>query len=67
MSSAGTRVAQIVGDTAARALFPVHSPLQQPIVPTDSPGLRLRKGMLPVPGMPDSGGAFDNGGRQISR
>ena len=53
------RVAQIVGDTAARALFPVHSPLQQPIVPTDSPGLRLRKGTLPVPGTPDSGGAFD--------
>ena len=28
------RVAALVGDTVARALLPLHSPLQQPIVPT---------------------------------
>ena len=53
------RVAQIVGDTAARALFPVHSPLQQPIVPTNVPGLRLRTGTLPAPGQPDSTSELD--------
>jgi penicillin amidase len=53
------RVAQLVGDTAARALFPVHSPLQQPIVPTRYPGLRLRKGTLPAPGTPDSAAELD--------
>src|SRR6185437_6951614 len=31
------RVARLIGDSAARALFPVHSPLQQPIVPTADP------------------------------
>jgi penicillin amidase len=52
-------VAQIVGDTAARALFPVHAPLQQPIVPTSYPGLRLRKGRLPAPGTPGSATELD--------
>lgn len=44
--------AKMVGDTAARALVPVHAPLQQPIVPTNVGGLRLRAGRLPPPGAP---------------
>ena len=51
--------AEVVGDTAARALFPVHSPLQQPIVPSSYPGLRMRKGALPAPTAPDTGVELD--------
>jgi penicillin amidase len=51
--------AEAVGDTAARALFPVHSPLQQPIVPSSYPGLRMRKGALPAPAAPDTGAELD--------
>jgi penicillin amidase len=51
--------AEVAGDTVARALFPVHSPLQQPIVPTSVPGLRLRKGKVPPPETAGAGPALD--------
>jgi penicillin G amidase len=46
-----------VGDAAADALFPIHSPLQEPIVPI-APGARteprLLPAHLPAPGAPDT-------------
>jgi penicillin G amidase len=51
--------AEVAGDTVARAVFPVHSPLQQPIVPTSVPGLRLRKGKVPAPGTASAGTELD--------
>lgn len=46
------KVTRRFGDSVARALFPVHSPLQQPIVPTKDRTLRLRAGRLPPPPAP---------------
>jgi penicillin G amidase len=43
-----------VGDSAAEALFPIHSPLQEPIVPSGRPEPRLLGGPLPPPGRPDT-------------
>jgi penicillin amidase len=51
--------AAVAGDTVARAIFPVHSPLQQPIVPTSVPGLRVRKGKVPAPGTASTGTELD--------
>jgi len=44
-----------VGRAAADALFPMHSPLQEPIVPARVPTPRLLGGRLPPPGAPDDG------------
>jgi penicillin amidase len=46
---------RLVGEAAARALFPVHAPLQQPIIPNGERGPRLRTTPLPPPGAADSG------------
>jgi len=43
-----------VGETAAAALFPAHSPIQQPIQPTDDPLPRFDFHPLAPPGAPDS-------------
>ena len=43
-----------VGDAAADALFPMHSPLQEPIVPTGHADAYLLPGHLPPPGAPDT-------------
>ncbi len=57
VESAREVVARVVGDSAARALLPLHSPLQQPIVPSASAVLRLRTDRLPPPGPPDADGS----------
>ncbi len=47
------RAAALVGDAAADALFPLHSPIQEPLQP--SPGAARRVPlMVPPPGPPDS-------------
>jgi penicillin amidase len=46
--------AAAVGRAAADALFPVHSPLQEPIVPTRLTEPRLLGTPIPPPGPPDS-------------
>jgi len=47
------RVAALVGGRAVDALFPVHSPIQQPIVPNGVPGPRIRSVTISPPGPPD--------------
>lgn len=50
------RVAALVGGAAADALFPRHSPLQEPIQPNGSGGVpRFDPVVIPPPGRPDSG------------
>jgi penicillin G amidase len=44
-----------VGDAAADALFPIHSPVQDPIVPSARVEPRVLAGHLPPPGAPDTG------------
>ena len=46
---------RLVGETAARALFPMHAPLQQPIIPNGELAPRFRITSLPPPGDADSG------------
>jgi penicillin G amidase len=41
------RIAAVVGDTVARTLIPLHSPLQQPIVPTANAGPHFLPAQLP--------------------
>lgn len=43
-----------VGDAAAAALFPAHSPIQQPIVPTGDAAPAFEFHPLPPPGAPDT-------------
>lgn len=45
----------LVGDAAARALFPAHSPIQEPIQPNGSGQPRVDAVPLPAPGAADSG------------
>ncbi|HEX4933723.1 MAG TPA: penicillin acylase family protein, partial [Gemmatimonadaceae bacterium] len=45
----------LVGDAAARALFPVHSPIQEPIQPNGSGVPRVDVVQVPPPGAVDSG------------
>lgn len=44
-----------IGDAAADALFPVNSPIQEPIVPNGQTAARFDPVRLPPPGAPDSG------------
>jgi penicillin G amidase len=44
----------LVGDAAARALFPVDAPIQEPIQPNGEPGPRLEPLAIPAPGSVDS-------------
>ncbi|HUQ47359.1 MAG TPA: penicillin acylase family protein [Gemmatimonadaceae bacterium] len=44
----------VVGKAAADALFPVNSPIQQPIQPSGSSEPRFDFGTLPPPGAPDT-------------
>jgi penicillin amidase len=46
------RAAALVGEEAADALFPVNSPIQQPIQPNGEPGPRFDFRPLPPPGAP---------------
>lgn len=47
--------AAAVGRAAAAALFPEHSPIQQPIQPAGGPAPRFDFEPLPPPGAPDTG------------
>ena len=47
------RAQSLVGKAAADALFPVNSPIQQPIQPNGSPRPRFDFAELPPPGAPD--------------
>jgi penicillin amidase len=47
------RLAARVGEAAAEALYPVNSPIQQPIQPNGRPGPRFDFAALPPPGEPD--------------
>jgi len=47
------RAAAVVGDSAAAALFPLHSPIQEPIQPAPGEPRRLMA-VVPPPGAPDS-------------
>ncbi len=47
------RAQALVGQTAADALFPVNSPIQQPVQPNGLPGARFDFAELPSPGAPD--------------
>lgn len=49
----------LVGKAAADALFPVNSPIQQPIQPNGSPAPRFDFTELPPPGVPDASIASD--------
>ena len=51
------RAAVLVGMPAARSLFPVNSPVQQPIVPGAQREMRLEPAPVAAPGTPDSGAA----------
>lgn len=53
-AAAATRV----GPAAAAALFPEHSPIQQPIQPNGDPDPRFDFHPLPPPGMPDTSAAM---------
>ncbi|HVA58783.1 MAG TPA: penicillin acylase family protein [Gemmatimonadaceae bacterium] len=43
-----------VGDAAAAALFPVNSPIQEPLQPTGARGPEFEFAQIPVPGRPDT-------------
>jgi penicillin amidase len=47
------RVRAVVGRTAADALFPLNSPIQEPIQPNGQPAPRYDFAPLPPPGLPD--------------
>ncbi|HTO72705.1 MAG TPA: penicillin acylase family protein [Gemmatimonadales bacterium] len=47
--------ARLVGRAAADALYPVNSPLQEPIQPNGQHGPRFDAQRIPPPGAPDSG------------
>jgi penicillin amidase len=47
------RVAALVGDSAASALFPVHTPIVEPIQPNGQPAPRFDFTRLPPPGTPN--------------
>lgn len=51
------RVRARVGSAAADGLFPVNSPIQEPIVPNGQRAPRFALVRLPPPGAPDSGAA----------
>jgi penicillin amidase len=51
------RVAALVGAPAARALFPVNSPIVEPIVPNGQREARIDAAPMPAPGAPDSAAA----------
>lgn len=67
----------LVGDAAAQALFPVDSPIQEPIQPNGDAGPRLLQVTIPAPGAVDSaalallpflpGGARNAGDPDVSR
>ncbi len=46
-----------VGDAAADALFPVNSPIQEPLQPTGARGPRFDFASIPGPGRPDTAAA----------
>ncbi len=48
------RVGALVGKDAAEGLFPLHAPLQQPIVPNGHPTSTRLPVSLPPPGVPDA-------------
>ncbi len=48
------RAQSMVGAPAARALFPVHTPIQEPIQPNGLSGPRFDLAALPPPGSPDT-------------
>lgn len=48
------RAAALVGDRAARALFPVNSPIQEPIQPNGDLAPRMDTTPLPPPGVSDT-------------
>jgi penicillin amidase len=48
------RAQALVGREAAEALFPLNSPIQEPIQPNDIGGPRYDFGALPAPGNPDT-------------
>ena len=50
------RAAAVVGDSAAAALFPSHSPIQQPIQPSSGEPRRIPL-VVPPPGAPDTAAA----------
>ena len=52
------RARSLVGAVAADALFPVHSPIQEPIQPTGRAAPRLEGGAIPPPGVPDASAAL---------
>src|SRR5687767_987650 len=49
------RAQALVGKTAADALFPVNSPIQEPVQPNGSGGPRFEFNELPPPGVSDAG------------
>ncbi len=44
----------LVGDSAAQALFPINSPIQQPLQPTATPAPTFDLERIPAPGRPDT-------------
>lgn len=51
------RAAALVGREAADALFPIHSPIQDPIQTTGATGPRFDSLTFPPPGLPDASAA----------
>ena len=49
------RAAAFVGREAAAALYPIHAPIQEPIVPARGGSAGLSSSPLPPPGTPDDG------------
>jgi len=56
------RLAMLSGDAAASALFPVHSPIQQPIQPGPGPYPRFDFTPLPAPSLRSLGAAVPGAG-----
>ena len=56
------RVVELVGEAAASALFPIHSPIQQPIQPGPTPYPRYDFVPLPPPAPPRLSGAMEGDG-----
>ena len=59
---------RLVGKAAAEAVYPVNSPMQEPIQPNGQHTLRLDLGRIPPPGNPDTSAvvAMDPGGRDLA-
>ncbi len=47
-------VSALVGDSAAAALFPIHTPIVEPIQPNGAAGPRFDFSSIPPPGAPDT-------------